>query len=149
MRSVFLILMIALLPLRAWTGDAMATQMATELAVHSAHAPVAIENRATHILETGAIRSFEPAKNVVNLAATTHSCQDQMAAQHDAGDSKISSGSSDHCGTCIACQVCHTVALSPALLTANIQFASPPLRQISAAAFTSADAALGQKPPIA
>ena len=148
MRSVFLILMIALLPLRAWTGDAMATQMATELAARSAQAPNAIENRATDVLKTSAIRSFELAKNVVDLAATTQSCHEQAAGQHDAADSKIGS-SSDHCGTCMACQACHTVALSPALLTANVKFASAQLRQTSTAAFTSADAALGQKPPIA
>jgi hypothetical protein len=72
-------------------------------------------------------------------------CHEQLAQQPESDNA----ASNDHCGTCQACQACHTMALWPASVDVSTPFASPSLRPTSAAAFTSATAALGQKPPIA
>lgn len=52
------------------------------------------------------------------------------------------------CESCTACQACHTVAMSPSapVLTALPAPRSAPISV--AMQFASADAALGQKPPI-
>ena len=145
MRLLVLILMIALLPLRALAGDVMATQMAGSAA--------AIEKRAARAHETGVRSTFDYHKQLVQLVEAHKAvpdCHEQAASHHDAGDigPSVSTQVNDHCNTCAACQACHTVALSPSAPTGIALFASPQLRQTSSAVFTSADAALGQKPPI-
>lgn len=98
MRTLLLALMIALLPIRGWLGDAMALEMVR----HSLPAAEAVVAAANGIAET---HCHEAAME----ADTGH----DMAAMHGtSGDSQQSHGT-DHanCGTCVACQVCHTVAL--------------------------------------
>ena len=145
MRFLVLILMIALLPLRALAGDVMATQMAGSA--------VAIEKRAARAHEMGATSTFDYQKQLIQLVEAHKAvpdCHEQAASHHDAGDIAPSASTqvNDHCNTCAACQACHTVALSPNAPGAIASFASPQLRQTSSAVFTSADAVLGQKPPI-
>ena len=123
--------MIVLLPLRGWAADGMATQMASH--------QIAIESGAAKTHEIRATAAFNP-KNQVEPdchEANTEAAMTDMTANQD------------HCGTCQACQACHTVALSPSPLEVAASFTSPQLRPTSAAAFTSAASALGQKPPIA
>ena len=149
MRVLVLILMIALLPLRALAGDVMATQMASSLS--------AIENGAARAHKTGATSTFTLQQDPVDIPKAMPDCHEQPASDHSAADgdadalgshSQSATPSSDHCNTCAACQVCHTLALSPHAPGDVALFASPQLRQTSTAVFTSADAALGQKPPI-
>ena len=145
MRLLILVLMIALLPLRALAGDVMATQMAGSAA--------AIEKGAARAHEIGAISTFDYQKQLVQLVEAHKAmpdCHEQAASHHDAGDiaPSVSTEVNDHCSTCAACQACHTVALSPNAPGAIALFASPQLRQTSSAVFTSADAVLVQKPPI-
>ena len=125
MRHLVLALMIVLLPLRGWAGDAMATQMAS-------HA-IAIESA-----------SFDHQNQALDTPQAIHDCHEQAAGGLEADHT----ANNDHCGTCQACQACHTVALSPSALKITTSFTSPHLRPVKVAAFTSAAAALGQKPPI-
>ena len=142
MRHLVLALMIALLPLRGWAGDVMATQMAASAVSIEA---VAIEAGASDAHEIGGKASFIHQKQMFESSNVTSDCHAQLGSHPDTANAT----NSEHCTTCPACQVCHTVALSPPSLDVTISFASPQLGQSSASIFTSADAALGQKPPIA
>ena len=142
MRHLVLALMIALLPLRGWAGDVMATQMAVSaIAIES----IAIEAGASDAHEIGGKASFIHQKQMFESSNVTSDCHEQLGSHPNTANTT----NSEHCATCPACQVCHTVALSPPSLDVTISFASPQLGQSSASIFTSADAALGQKPPIA
>ena len=142
MRHLILALLIALLPLRGWAGDVMATQMAASVVSIEA---VAIETKAVNAHEMGGKASFIHQKQMFESSNVTSDCHEQLSSHQDTSNAT----NSEHCATCPACQVCHTVALSPPSLDVTISFASPQLGQTSASIFTSADAALGQKPPIA
>jgi hypothetical protein len=61
---------------------------------------------------------------------------------------QASSGASDHCATCAACQTCFTVALVSSAHRITAQPALHHLPTWASAFFTSAEPALGQKPPI-
>ena len=130
MRYLFVLLMIVLLPLRGWAGDSMATQMAATA--------VAIESGATHAHETRATANFDHQNQA---KPDCHEANSSAAGIETAVNQ-------DHCGTCQACQACHTVALLPALIAVTAHLSSPQMRA-TRTAFTSAAAALGQKPPIA
>ena len=120
MRYLVVALMIFLLPLRGWTGDAMATHMAATA--------VSSETSATHIHEKSAL---------------AHCAGHQDSGQADSSVSKTASGE-----TCQACQACHTVALASSTAIDSVLFVAPSPRLVTAAQFSSADTALGQKPPI-
>lgn len=120
MRYLVIALMIVLLPLRGWAGDSMATQMAST-AVN---------------IEAGAARTHE-------MSAVIDCAGHYAGKQADASESKSANGE-----TCQACQACHTVALSSRTAGDSVMFGTPAPLLIAAAQFTSADLALGQKPPI-
>ena len=136
MRHFILALMIVLLPLRSWAGDAMAMQMA------SAAVAIALEPVASHV------QKIDPAATIVPQRQAIPDCHEAASGQLDSGEPTSRETGNDHCGTCLACQVCHTVALLPALLEVASVLVSTRLRPTHTA-FTSAAAALGQKPPIA
>jgi hypothetical protein len=133
MRHLVLALMIVLLPLRSWAGDTMATQMAS--------AVIAAESVAVHAHTISTKATIDPQILVMP------DCHEAVSGQPDSGKSTSHETGNDHCGTCQACQVCHTVALLPALLEVTAVLVSPQLRP-ARTAFTSAATALGQKPPI-
>ena len=120
MRYLVVALMIFLLPLRGWTGDAMATHMAVTA--------VSSESGANHIHEKSAL---------------TDCAGHQGGGQADLSESKTVNGE-----TCQACQACHTVALSSNTAVDSVLFVAPPPLLVTTAQFFSADTALGQKPPI-
>lgn len=134
--------MIALLPLRGWMGDAMATQMAVQ-ALQAAQAPAAspdVDEPASSGLTAphhGAASSF-----VVGMASD--------CARHVSDDAAAGGAASvdANCENCSACQACHTVALSA---VGHRQAAYAPLGPVPGSGmmfFASADPASGQKPPI-
>ena len=136
MRYLVILLMVVLLPLRGWAGDSMATQMAGS--------QIAIESGASHAHETRAAVTSNR-ENKVNP-----DCHDAMYGQSATQETSSPAPNGDHsgnCQTCQACQACHTVALLPALLVVAGNVSSPQVR-LTGTAFTSAAAALGQKPPI-
>jgi len=137
MRHLLLALLIALLPLRGWVGDAMATQMAAgQLQHHEAQATA----HAAHVHEHEAMDTAHAGQHA--KAPAVHDCADQVT---DDGGKHSADG---HCETCAACQACHTVALSPVAPELVPVFSAPTLLSTAADSFASADAALGQKPPI-
>jgi hypothetical protein len=130
MRALFLALMIALLPLRGWVGDAVALDMLSA----AFHAP------------TNAIKS---------VAANAHPADhgDQLDAHHAdcAGHSMTAAAATSdaHCASHADCQLCHSVALAPLplrLAPTVLPVALPPL---ALAGFVSAEPSRGFKPPIA
>ena len=136
MRHLVLALMIVLLPLRGWAGDAMATQMAS--------AAIATKSGAASAHEMRATASLAHQNEAFEVVQAVPDCHEQFTGKLETDHA----ATSDHCGTCQACQACHTLALSPSTRDVSTSFTSPQLRPTHAAAFTSAAAALGQKPPI-
>ncbi len=149
-----LALMMILLPLRGWTGDAMATDMAVSMATQQMHQTAA----AQHIAEAhrghqghdsheglGGHATHEAPTEVMASAADglSHADCDQM---HDAGHSADHGAGS--CESCSACQACHNVALLVTSdgLTPHLSAVWTPTAV--ADPFASADAAPDQKPPI-
>lgn len=150
MRIFLFALMIALLPLRGLAGDVMATEMAIQLAAqHSQqnevrdHHADATKNVAAHADHSGASGYFDSHHETAaaqEAAMTGNACAGHVAAEQ--------CHSSDTHGSCQACQACHTVALSLAFNSMQPVLASSTLPHLAAAQFASAEAALGQKPPI-
>ena len=135
MRRLLFILLIALLPLRGWVGDAMAIGMAAQQvrmasisAALDAHAPL----EETH---------GHQAANTDTDAVYANEC-------HGATGGATSHSADSDCESCAVCQACHTVALSSAASDALARLAPAVPPQTVVAQFASAEAALGQKPPI-
>ena len=130
MRLLFVILMMALLPLRGLAGDVMAIRMAVYLPSDGAEVVVA-----TSVAE------------LVVAAASHADCIGHADATVEQGPLPATGGSG-HCSTCSSCQVCFSVAL-PVLPT--MWSASPlpnAVPRIGNSAFFSAVSAPGLKPPI-
>ena len=154
MRVLLFALMIALLPLRGFAGDVMATEMAIQMAAqataersqpdsgptHHADATKNVASHADHLGASGHFDSHPEAAATHNAATTANACAGHVATEQ--------CHSSDSHGSCQACQACHTVALSLAFNPVQPVFASSMLPRLAAAQFASAEAALGQKPPI-
>lgn len=138
MRRLTFVLMIALLLLRGWMGEAMATGMALTPLPHQG----ATQNIATHTHEKSAQAHFDHGiaeHESFHVAQAMHEC---------AGDRDGEDASHAQCDTCAACQACNTVALTPPALSAHPVFSAGALPRHPAAFFASADAARGHKPPI-
>ena len=162
MRVLLFALMIALMPLRGWISDAMATSMAVaELGAFGHRVESAIKSRAikADLTEAGAI--FD----VKNALLTGHphamaSLTDAGAAQNPGELRKAAvdcaghtgnpddAATSDACGACSACLTCHVSAIPGSMVTLqafSLPRAAPPLERRR---FASADTAPSQKPPI-
>jgi hypothetical protein len=143
MRHFFLILMIALLPLRSWAGDIMAMEMASQ------HL-----NAITLIAETTDdtwVNGHFGSQTSAETARSTADCPGHvaMAPQESPGAvDAVDSAPNGHCSTCGVCQICHTVALASATLWLAQSFATSSLLPFGSSRFTSALPALGLKPPI-
>ncbi len=135
MRHLLFAVLIALLPLRGWVGDAMATQMAAGQIQHQAAQSAA---ETSHLHEDVEMAHTGHAIGTPAL----HDCAEQPA------DGDGSHAADGHCETCAACQACHTVALTPAVPDLMPHFSASTLPLPAADSFASADAALRQKPPI-
>ncbi|MFC5519596.1 hypothetical protein [Polaromonas jejuensis] len=151
MRFLLFALMIVLLPLRGWVGDAMATEMALAQLQHpsSATKNIAVDTHETRA-ETHFHHEIAMPDRVHELQAANHTHEAQAiddCAGH-APDDASSHLTDGHCGACAACQACHTVGLSSSTADLNLVVNSPTLPHSLAAQFASAEAALGQKPPI-
>ena len=145
MRFLVLVLMLVLLPLRGWMGDAMATAMAVD----------AINTIAVSAHEKTAEGYFGHT-TVKTTAGVMTDCAEHTAAHMSEAtpadkaatsplDSTDQNGHGEHCQTC---QACHSVAMSSRALTVSSSFSAPSQPQALSAPYTSAVAALSQKPPI-
>ena len=139
MRHIIVALMIALLPLRAWVGDAMATEMASGA---PAHTQIATEKIAASANSARAAVVYDHVSSVQSPAVAAADCggHGMHAPATEVADAP--------CHSCSACQACHTVALSSSVAHTDSFYKPPALTQAPAAQFASAVAALGQKPPI-
>lgn len=137
MRHLVLALMIALLPIRGWVGDVMATEMASTMATQPENATKMV---AAHAHAAGAEGQLGPEMAHQQAAATMPDCPGHGDAPAPAAHAS--------CDACQACQACHTVALSPPAASAVplLTALTPPHSPV--ARFASADMAPGQKPPI-
>lgn len=130
MRHLLLALLVALLPLRGWVGDAMATGM--------------LAQQLTAIQSVANNSDITPAGGMLE-----HKKQPKMAdcpGHPAAADGSDASDSTQH--NCTACNLCHSVAFTPlfaSLLPTALPTAPPCAGTRS---FTSAVAAAGFKPPI-
>ncbi len=124
MRVVLLALLIAMLPLRSWAGDAMAIQMATAPGLTATVGVSASES--THV-----------------------DCLERTEMGSDSTPQDQATDAIGHCNTCSACQACSAVAYVIPETTLALVPLPHSVPSCSAAHFTSADRALGQKPPIA
>ena len=146
MRRWLLIVMVALLPIRGWVGDAMAMEMASTAAAHASSSQhLATLFIANH--EDGA-RTYAPFD--MKMAAEGHAdCPGHAEAMPTGPDASTAAESGhDACNACTSCQVCHTVALAATddVSASNVQhFATPPTLS---SPFVSAPPARGFKPPI-
>lgn len=151
MRILLLAIMIVLLPLRGWMGDAMATDMAINMAsgfknttkaiaadAHKTRASEQFEQKFS--LQTAPASSMQAHRDCGGHASSEAAPSAQAHDMHDAQD--------EHCKPCQSCQACHTVALPASLQSVKRAFAAPVMLPTAAAQFTSAYTALGQKPPI-
>lgn len=133
MRRLIFILMIALLPLRGWMGEAMATEMAAMhlIANKTANTPAsAIFNAENSVHPSFAI----PASSALPADCEVHA---DMAP-----DTSKSNQSCTHCQACHAAGLVSTVQINSGQTTHN------PSPHAHASLFTSANIALSQKPPI-
>lgn len=124
MRYLFVIIMIALLPLRGWAGHVMAVDMASQ--------QVAVAKKAA---------ASQAEKEII--AAMPADCP--MLAQAGAEDEQAASGA--HC-SCDTCELC--LALASVKDTGFFQAVFTPHTTPRAAntGFSSAERATGLKPPI-
>jgi hypothetical protein len=122
MRRFIFILMLALLPLRGWMGEAMATEMA------------AITLIASKASNTPAIAELH--SKIIKSDCEMHA---GMTKDNSESESKQS---------CTHCQACHATGLVTTveiISYSSIHFSQP---QAFSSHFASANIALGQKPPI-
>jgi len=139
MRHFFLILMIALLPLRGWVSDAMATDMAAAGAQQTQQ--VTAKSMAAALHESAEEATLHLQTAMTQAAPAAADCADHaLGGEAHAPDA--------HCDSCSACQACHTVALSPEAAAVAVIFDLRTLPRAAVAQFASAEAAPGQKPPI-
>lgn len=125
MRRWLLILVIVLLPVRGWLGEAMAGQM------H--HAPTG-----AHLHASATVQEAP--------SGADHGC-DQHAHASGAQDAQAQPQADAGTPTCASCQVCSAVALSPAGPADMASSFSQPQPQTVELAYASADAGLFFKPP--
>jgi len=135
MRRLFFVLLVLLLPLRGWSGDAMAIHMALP-------API---QQVSGVDVVGHLDLGEDSAHVYAMASAVMSAAGDCASHGDTQET----GSTDmaDCGTCSMCQTCHTVAVLISMAVPDhgpVPLAAP---QHVAHGFSSADGALALKPP--
>jgi hypothetical protein len=138
MRHLVLALMIALLPIRGWVGEVMATDMASSKASQLQNATKMV---AAHVDGAGAGGHFGHAATDSPMPAAAPDCAGHGTQE---GDPMADA----HGESCTVCHACHTVALFPLIPAMPSPMASPAVPRSPAARFASAIAAPGQKPPI-
>jgi hypothetical protein len=139
MRHLFIAFLIALLPLRGWVSDAMATEMV--VAQFQTQQQGATKATVEHAHEAGEQAHIDPDTVVATTSLAVADCPGHASG----GDSHAAD---THCESCSVCQVCHTVALSAAPAGVAAVFSLGIVLRAEVAQFASAPAARGQKPPI-
>lgn len=138
MRRLLLALMILLLPLRGWMGDAMAMQAMAhhEATVKSATVLIAKEYR--QYSRNASFSHPNHAQSSLDAPLDGH------AAGHPDGDGHEQHGHA----ACNACDMCHSSAMAVSALNWLPRPEALSLPQGCTPSDTSAERAVGQKPPI-
>ena len=136
MRRFVFNLMIALLPLRGWMGEAMATEMATMhlIAAQSINTPADVI--------FGTKIGVSPSSSSMSASAMPADCEVHANAALDSADASASAQ------TCADCQSCHAAGLVCTVQIISTITARNPAPDTLVSPFASAHLALGQKPPI-
>lgn len=142
MRRLVFILMIALLPLRGWMGEAMATEMATMHLI------------ATQVINTPANANLDTKKGVsssfsgMSASAMPADCEMHANATSDSSNASNAADASAAGQTCTNCQSCHAAGLvcTVHIISAITTHTPAPAAHVSL--YASAKLALSQKPPI-
>lgn len=134
MRKPVLFLMIALLAVRGWAGAVMSVEM-------SLQSLTAVPAMASSVNGAGPVAAVTFEMPIRSSA----DCPDHASMQPAADET---AKSSSHCNTCVACQICHTVALTGVapLTVAPLGAYSPIIP--GGTRFASAALRTGFKPPI-
>jgi hypothetical protein len=125
-RSLILLLMIALLPMRMWAAEGMAIKMAAQGQQSSATAAHGPGGESMHM----------PMESMDDCPMA-----EAMSKGSASDESKGSAAS------CLTCQLCATLAGLPVAFHCAAAAPNPPLRAVSAR-FDSADPVREHKPPI-
>lgn len=138
-RHLLLALLIALMPLRGWAGDAMATRMVAAAVVQQS--PVA-QAGGTHADTPGAPAHDHVLADPAGVQTVAPDC-----AGHGTAPASSSSDTS-HCQSCVVCQACYSVALLLPVDAGDLSRIATVVPQSAAPSFNSAERALRLKPPI-
>ncbi len=144
MRTLLIIVMMALAPLRAWAGDVMLIGMVA--------APVAVAAGAQSAARSAPALAAARGAGQLGVGATTHADCLGHGATAAAAALLLAASQDDvastHCPTCSFCQVCSSPGLAMmANQSGSLGFAhAVPLS--GGTHFTSAEHAPGLKPPI-
>lgn len=140
MRRWLILVLIILMPIRAWAGDVMAVEKAGS-ALAGAPASSAEMGRAHGVQATSTgTDAHADCHGHAGLAGDLDETAGQApgAAEHEASTCKV----------CSACQICHTLALTADLVESAATAARFGLMPARSMHFVSASLARGFKPPI-
>lgn len=141
MRVLLIVLMMALAPLRGWTGDAMAITMVSQQISTVSHA------RPASIQVAGAESTAEDAARESHTDCLGHGAPAEVAvAPH--GDDASDDTSALQCPTCSFCQACSSPGLAVVATLVEPVRVVHGVPQSAGTLFTSAERAPGFKPPI-
>lgn len=147
MRRIFIILMIALLPLRGWAGVVMAAEMSADMVTQNVAAINLVAATAYPERVTAIFNGENEVKKQPECPghAAQHAEPESASATAHESPQTTPNGHCDNCGTC---QVCNSVVLSNG--TGFQPTVLPPSSITPAAGFSFASALLaaGLKPPI-
>lgn len=135
MRFWIVALMIALLPLRGWVGDAMAL----ERLAHTPEAPAVVAALVHDCHEAAAPEASSSTMHAMHAAHAMHADSHGQAAHADQAPHH------SH----LSCDLCNVPALHPPVPMLATDTAPHPLRVISQEHFASVEPQRDRKPPIA
>lgn len=146
MRILLIAIMLVLLPLRGWVGNAMAVTMA---------APGPMQTVATEaVLDCHGMDEAEAQDTHGDPMMQAHAAHDMQGAASNTADAHaVEHGNAGHgggasCSTCSFCQMCHTVALAAPVSAVPGAQSHGALPLASLPADLSATPLPGFKPPI-
>lgn len=152
MRHFVFALMIVLLPLRSWMGDAMAYSMSFNAMGHGMHTATSAINpgtsNAAYLVATNDDTTLTSGSNSVNMAVQAppnHPCHGADAAPEALAEQSPASNASN---ACTACQVCHLTACLPLPLHNLVQARTSAFAAQPSMLWTSADQSILTKPPV-
>jgi len=137
MHRWFLIVMIALLPLRGWAGEAMAGEMiARQVAAVQDVAVATMDFQPIPERVAGDIGHRAPGEAATPMADCHGAAVPPAASAHDG------------CGACSACQACQSAAFVMPSVRVTMGSAARLAPPVAPARFASAEPTRGFKPPI-